>query len=250
LTNTSGHPQIVDESILEDAGNFQVLIGRAGGRLRSWRPFAHHCYVPRPRVLEPGQTLRAAFPIACGLDGWYFAEPGAYSLHAVLKTPGAISIAKPLSIRVAHSCDWDEELIAQDFFAQDVGRAIAFGATPARPAVMQTLREVVDRLPGRAVSRHAALALARGLLTGQRVLHTSPGDRRRFEMVAADETEGQKFLRHAIHDDPNAAALTLGRERVQAFCERYASYSPANDSSKPEEQPATLPTKKRKSAGA
>jgi hypothetical protein len=231
LTNTSQHPQIIDRMVLEDSGGFVVLIGRVEGRLRMWRPFAQHCFVRTPRVLEPGESLRASFPIGAGLDGWHFAEPGAYVVQAALHVPGALIAARPVNVRVAHPCNWDEELIAQDFFTLDVGRAIAFGATPSRPDVMQTLREVVELLPGRAVSRHAAVALARGMLTGHRVLHAAPGDKRRFEFVAPDEAEGRKFLRHAIQDDAQAAAAILGPDALQALAERYGSYSTPKDPS-------------------
>lgn len=50
--------------------------------------------------------------------------------------------------------------MAQDFFTKDVGRAFAFGASHDITAPVETLRDVVDRFPQRAVSRHAALALA------------------------------------------------------------------------------------------
>lgn len=229
LTNTAQHPQIIDQAVLEDSGNLAVLIGRVEGPLRTWRPFVQHCFLPTPRVLEPGQSLRASFPVGAGLDGWYIAEPGTYILRAALRVPGAVVTARLAPLRVAHPCNWDQEVIAQDFFTRDVGRALAFGVTPSRPTAAQMLREVVEILPDRAVSRHAALALARGTLTSQRVLHTSPGDKRRFELVAADKTAGRKFLAHAILNDPQAAAATLGREELRILSQRYAPYSKSKD---------------------
>ncbi len=130
LTNTSLHPQIVDEAVLEDGDNFALLIAQDECEAaRLWRPFVQHCFLATPRVLEPGGSVKATFFVSAGLDGWYLAEPGRYTLQAVLRTPEFVIAAEPQRIRIAHSCSWDEEVAAQDLFTKDVGRAFAFGAS-------------------------------------------------------------------------------------------------------------------------
>jgi hypothetical protein len=198
LTNTSGRLQIIDESILEDGSNLAVFIGRMEGRARFWRPFVQHCFLPAPRALEAGQFLSATFFIGAGLGGWYFAEPGAYVVQAVLKTPGAAIAANPVPVRVAHPCSWDEEVAAQDLFTRDVGRALTFGATPSRSGVVQTLRDIVEHLPGRAVSRYAALALAQGNMRDQRVLRTGKVKERGFDVAPADHAEAGRLFQCAL----------------------------------------------------
>jgi hypothetical protein len=224
LTNTSSHPQMIDAAVLEDSSNFTLVIGRMEGRARFWRPFAQYCFLPTPRVLEPQQSLNASFFVGSGLDGWYFAEPGAYRLQAVLKTPDTIVATNLLRIRIAHPRSWDEEIVAQNFFTRDVGRAFAFGATPSRSDVVQTLREVVERLPDRAVSYHAALALAQATMRDHRILRTAPDEERGFNLVPADHDEACRFFQRALFDNPDAAADSLGSETCRNLEERYAVY--------------------------
>ena len=224
LTNTSQHPQIIDEAVLEDGGNFALVIARMDGRTRFWRPFVQRCFLPTPRVLESQQTLSASFFVGSGLDGWYFAEPGAYMLQGVLKTPETTIATNPLPLRIAHPRSWDEEVVAQNFFTRDVGRALAFGAAPSRSGVIKTLREVVERLPDRAVSRHAALALAQGVMRGHRILRTASNEERGFSLIPADHEEARRLFQCALFDNPSAAAESLGGEAYRRETERYAAY--------------------------
>jgi len=54
LTNTSSHPQLVDESVLEDADNFGLLITKGeDGPSRFWRPFVRHCFRAEPTKSSP-----------------------------------------------------------------------------------------------------------------------------------------------------------------------------------------------------
>jgi hypothetical protein len=224
LTNTSGHPQMIDQAVLEDGGNFALVIARVEGRARFWRPFAQRCFLPTPRALEPGQSVSASFFAGAGLDGWYLAEPGEYMMQAVLKTPDAVIATNPLRLRIAHPRSWDEEVVAQNFFTRDVGRALAFGATPSRSAVVQTLLEVVERLPERAVSRHAALALAQGAMRDHRVLRTASGEEPGFDVVRADHEEARRLFQRALFENPGAAVESLGGETLRNLAEGYAVY--------------------------
>ena len=224
LTNTSVSPQVIDEFVLEDGANLAVLIGRMEGRARFWRPFAQRCFLPSPRVLEPGQYLTASFFIGAGLGGWYFAEPGAYVVQAALNTGSGAVTTNPLAVRVSHPRSWEEEVAAQEIFTRDVGRALEFGATPARSSVVETLRGIVERLPDRAVSRYAALALARGSMKEQRVLRTGAAKERGFDVIPADHAEARRLFQRAVFDDPRAAADTLGDAAARELTARYGGY--------------------------
>ena len=228
LTNASAHPQIVDEAILEDANNFSLLIARSeGGVARLWRPFVQHCFLPSPRVLEPGGSVKATFFVSAGLDGWYLAEPGSYTLQAMLRTPEFMIAAAPQRIRIAHSCSWDEEVVAQDLFTKDVGRAFAFGASHGITVPSETLRSVVDQLPQRAVSRHAALALARPWMRDCRVLRAS-GEDRGFELVGANPEEVRRLYEWALLDDRDRATHCFGTTRYEDLSQGYSAWLEEN----------------------
>jgi hypothetical protein len=224
LTNTSSHPQIVDESVLEDADNFALLIARGdGGPARLWRPFVQHCFRASPRVLEPGGSVRATFFVGAGLDGWYLAEPGGYTLQAMLRTPEFVIAARPHRIRIAHPCSWDEEVVALDLFTKDVGRAFAFGTSHGITAPAETLRDVVDRLPRRAVSRHAALALAQPWMRDRRVLRAGKEDRG-FDLIPADPEEARRLNQQALVDDRDGASLCFGATRYDDLSRGYSAW--------------------------
>src|SRR5262245_41227525 len=96
LRNTSRYPPITDEAVLEDANHVLVLIRRNDcDTVRQWRPFARHCYLPTPRVVEPGGSLSATFFVGAGLDGWYLAEPGGYTVQALLEAHDVVAAAPP-----------------------------------------------------------------------------------------------------------------------------------------------------------
>jgi hypothetical protein len=231
LTNTSPHPQIIDEAILEDSDNFALLIARPGGTSsRLWRPFVQHCFRASPCVLKPRKSVKATFFVGAGLDGWYLAEPGAYTLHAILKTPEFVIAAAPRRIRIAHSCSWDEELLAQDLFTTDVGRAFAFGSSHGIAAPVETLRDVVERLPERAVSRHAALALAQPWMRDHRVLRMEK-DYRGFDLVRAKPEEARRLYGRALLDDSAGAAHCFGTARFEELSQNYAVWLKENGGS-------------------
>ncbi len=224
LTNTSEHPQIIDASVLEDGGNFALVIARVDGRVRFWRPFVQRCFLPRPRVLEAGQSLSASFFISAGLGGWYLSEPGAYVLQAALQMPSSILASSSVRVRISHPCSFEEDAVAQDFFTRDVAVALAFGATPSRTGAVQTLRDVVERLPERTASRYAALALAQGSMRDVRVLRTGAEKERGFDVMPADHGEASKLFERALSGDPGAATASLGVEGYRKWSDRYAVY--------------------------
>jgi hypothetical protein len=244
LRNTSQHPQMVDEAVLHNAGHLLILIGRNDrDSLHVWRPFAQHCYLPTPCIVDPGGAVSATFFVGAGLDGWHLAEPGGYTVHAVLHTHDFVVAARPTRLRIAGACRVDDELMAQELFTKDVGRAFAFGASHAIEAPVAALHEVVERLPGRAVARYAALALAEAWKRDQRVLRLS-GEERRFERVAAQPEEARRLLELALVHDPEAAASCFGSARYEELRHAYSEWRRHNG----EREGAGSPTHRTPSA--
>lgn len=227
LRNTSRRPQVVDERMLDDAGHLTVLIGSGSGgaqRVRRVRPFARSCYWPTPRVLAPGESLRTTCFVSAGVDGWYLSEPGGYTLQAVLSTDSGVVASPRTPLRIGPSRTMDEEQLAQELFTKDIGRAFAFGTShgPGRP--IDTLREVLERLPQRAVARHAALALAEPWKEERRVLNTG-GDQRGFDRIPARPEEARELLKRALLDDPDEAERCFGPRRYAELQLQYETWT-------------------------
>jgi hypothetical protein len=188
------------------------------------RPFAQYCYWPTPRVLAPRESLRTTCFVSAGLDGWYLSEPGAYTLQAVLATDDGVVASPRTRLRIAPSRTMDEEQVAQELFTKDVGRAFAFGTSHGLGRPIDTLREVLERLPQRAVARHAALALAEPWKEERRVLNTG-GDARNFDRVAARPEEARELLKRALLDGPDEAECCFGHRRYAELRQQYETWT-------------------------
>jgi hypothetical protein len=218
LTNTGRHAAMVDAAALEDADAVAVTIVSGSGAARRLRPFVQRCYFPHPRVLEPGASLKSSYFVSAGTEGWYLAEPGGYTLYAEACTPEGTATAEPLRVRVAHPRSWDEETLAADYFTKDVGRALALGGTHAMTSAIAALRETIERAPNSAAARHAAIALARPLMSNRRVLRVSAAKEfaegaepeRRFDEVWANREEARALFERALLDKREATREVFG----------------------------------------
>jgi hypothetical protein len=117
----------------------------------------------------------------------------------------------------------DEEQVAQELFTTDVGRAFAFGTSHGLGKPVDTLREVLERLPQRAVARHAALALAEPWKEERRVLKTG-GDVRGFDRIAPRPEEARELMTRALLDRPDEAERCFGQRRYEELRQQYAAW--------------------------
>lgn len=233
LTNVGGEPELVDPALFAGGHDLTVLVQPRSGPARRWRPYVRRCSFGGVKLLRPGQSLRASIFVSAGLDGWHLAEPGSYTLHARVGRGGEEVAAGPLDLRIASPRSWDEDYLARDFFTDEVGRALAMGGTYAMTAAIAALEEAADRLPERAVARHAALVLARPRMEDRRMLGLPEG-RSRMSSVAADggclqrvearPDEARRLLHAALLEDAEAAARTFGRSGYGEHLERYADW--------------------------
>ena len=142
LTNHTDRPQVIDEGIFRNGHSVAVSVARAGGLATELRPFVLHCLGPKWQVLQPGDSIHHTVFVSAGVMGWMISEPGPYEITVVLNTASVQAVSQPLRLRVACPRGREEEAIAQDYFNEDVGRALAFGGT----AVMHQANNVLERI--------------------------------------------------------------------------------------------------------
>ena len=159
LTNQSDRPQVVDENLFHEGRNLNVAIRRSANVSVMLRPFVIRCLAPKWRVLHPGESLNHTAIVSAGIDGWLISEPGPYQVRVALNAGTAQALADPLILRVATPTCRDEENIAQDFFTDDIGRALAFGGAAEGTQAYATLEKIIDRFGESRVARQAQLAL-------------------------------------------------------------------------------------------
>ena len=159
LTNISGEPQLLDERVLSMSDNLVVVLKKNGKPARQFFPYAKYCWKPTKMVLKAGESIYESLSVSAGLNGWDISEPGIYMVQGLLQLDEEDLVSNTLWVRVAPPSGFDEELIAQDFFSDDVGRTVAFKGSRFFEKANDTLREVTERLKDRRVSLHAAFTL-------------------------------------------------------------------------------------------
>ncbi len=232
LTNMSGEPQLVGEQVLKSADSLLVIIKPHGKPARQWLPFAHYCFKERSVVLEPSASRYESLFIGAGRNGWDMAEPGHYTVQAALRTSGVDYISAPLQVRVTPPRSYDEEDLAQDFFTDGVGRVLAFDGTRSLDRANDILRETATRFSGRAVARHALVALGKPLLREGKVLalpqqtnqlNSAADAGGKFKLTKANPNEAQKDLTAALMKQPGKAAETLGHIDYKWYVDDYSA---------------------------
>ena len=154
LKNVSASPIVVDEHIL--AGRkLGIAVTREEAEAHLVRPYANRCFLPSDIVLQPGDSLYASVPISYDAYGFPVAEPGRYTVHAVLDLDEAPVLAAPIQIRVARPYDPQAEHLADEIFTDDVRGVLAVGGTRQSSNTNDVLTEVTDRLPDSRIAVHA-----------------------------------------------------------------------------------------------
>jgi hypothetical protein len=212
LTNVSSDPQIVEANILTTLDAITVIIKREGKPAREFAPFGRYCHLPEKVVLAPGESISSPLGISAGLNGWDLAEPGRYLVQVALRRPDEDLVSRPLYLRVAPPLGYEDELVAQELFTEDVGRVLAMRGSEVLSHANDTLRDVVERLGDRKVAIHAALALAQPGAKNYKVLTPAPGAPSGLEIAArpAREQEARELLEQALVSRRVEAAGTLG----------------------------------------
>ena len=230
LTNVSDEPQIVGDRVLDEGGNLSVTIQRGRGGVSHWRSYARRCSFAAATVLQPNESLSTSLFASAGLDGWYIAEPGSYTIQAVVRGPAGVVVAPPLTLRVAAPRSREHDFVAHTFLTDRVGRALAFGGTHVMTDAITALHEAADRLRGTAVARHALLTLAQPLMhegcvlrlpAGDAPMSSAAADGGSIATIAARPDEATQMLHEALLTEDTAAMEAFGlgayRRHVQSY---------------------------------
>jgi hypothetical protein len=220
LKNESRVPQIVDENILTTLDGITIALKRQGSPARQFVPFAQYCMQAAARVLQPGEAIYGSVYVTAGLNGIDVAEPGRYVLQAALHMPAGDIVSKPLPLRIAPPRGYEEEVIAQDFFSDEVSRVLAFDGSRVLNDANKTLRDVVERLGDLRVAKHARVPLGLAIAERRKVLTVAPGTERTMRPAAAvggairlDAAQPERAaneLKLALLTNADVAAESLG----------------------------------------
>jgi hypothetical protein len=212
LTNDSTEPQIVDANVLRGVESMTVVIKPQGKPAREFTPFGRYCYLPDNVVLYPGESIYAPLSVSAGLNGWDIADPGRYLLQVALHRDVEDLISNELYLRVAPPRSYEDELIAQEVFTEDVGRVLAVRGSEVLSSANDVLRRVVDRLDDRRIAIHAAVALAAPEAKDYKVLTTDPTTGAGLQVKTRDAKpqEARQLLDQALTSRRDDAAETLG----------------------------------------
>ena len=227
LKNTSTEPLLIDKNILSETDNMTVILKKQGKPARQWAPYAYRCYEHTKVALQPGEALYGSLRVSTGLNGWDMAEPGIYGVQVALHMEDEDLVSNALRIQVAPPMGREEELLAQDFFSDEVGRILALDGGEFFPKANDLLREVSAKLSERNVALNARLALAIPRAHGYKMLDLDkdPMQMRAdgkaigaFKLVKPDTKMAREELTAVLQTDAVKAADTLGhidfKERV------------------------------------
>ena len=229
LTNVSTEPQLIEEQVLATADRMTVALKREGRGARQYSPFAQNCWRTGKTVLQPGESRYESLFVAVGKNGWDVAEPGRYIIQTALHLENEDVISTPLMLRIAPPRGYDEELFAQDFFTEDVGRVLAFDGSRTLRSAIDTLREGTEKFANRSVALHAHIALGMPLTKPFKELRVDTGARATqptmaFEVLDAKPVEAEGELTKALNAQSTKAAVSLGHIDYAGYCSYFTEY--------------------------
>jgi hypothetical protein len=236
LINASTRPQVVSEHILDLDQDITVITKKEGSPSRQILPFARYCLEPTDRVLVPGEAIYAPLLASVGKNGWDLATPGNYSIQICLHLPsGEDIVSNELKLQVAPPKSYEDELLAQDFFTDNVGRVLTFEGTRVLHDATDTLTEIAEKLPHRRVAAHANLVLGNALAKSYMTLVEDSKDKDqpfRIKTLNARPDEAKERLTTALTAAPEQSAETFGHVRFKETVDRMATWLAAEGETK------------------
>jgi hypothetical protein len=222
LTNLLNDPQLIPERLLQGREDLVVVIKKEGQPSRRLVPYAHYCLRPGIRVLQPRESLYDSLFLSVGRNGWNISEPGYYTVQVALSEKEEDVVSQPLRLRVLPPRGYDEQLLAQDFFSDEVGRIVTFDGSRVMERGNAILQEIVEKLPERRVAVHAQVALGMPTLRPYKLLRASDGGSTpRLEVQSPDYAQARSLVQ-AMVERGNWAAESLGHVDYNDYMARLS----------------------------
>lgn len=221
LGNVSGRPKLVSAARLSERDGLTLIIKKDGRPARQWMPYSRHRGESLEIILGSGEALYDSLLVGAGRNGWDMAEPGRYTVQAMLMVDGRAVLSNALVIKVAPPLHRDEEVLAQDLCTAQVGQVLAINGTRAVGAVSDILH-AATRMKHHPLARQAAVALAGPLADEYKLLkvhdRAKAGDApaqaaRRVEVYPPDLKEARHLLAIAMDGGADAAVHAVGHTR-------------------------------------
>lgn len=221
LVNRSGRPKLASAARLSERAGLTLIISKDGRPARQWSPYSRHCSESLEIILGQGEALYDSVLVGAGRNGWDMAEPGRYTIQAMLVVDGRAVISNPLEVKVEPPESREEERLAQDIFSPEVGQVLAVNGTRGVGSAVDALR-AATRMRQHPLARQAAIALAGPLADEYKLLQVDerarPGETpaaaaRRIEVYDADLKEARHLLAIATEGSADAAVNAVGHTR-------------------------------------
>lgn len=173
LRNLSTEPLELDTALNPEYGNVTIYVRRPNGKIVQYAPILCRQATPALRVLKPqagsveGEDRYSEnVLLSYGAYGFCFDEPGEYWIRAVYSGGGEYLVPSNVHrIRVGRPFSVEEERLAQDYFTYEGGMSLYLNgsASPFLAKGLDTLKEIVERLPGTSTGAHLALVVSEGI---------------------------------------------------------------------------------------
>lgn len=232
LTNVSGEPQHVPSDVLSATDSMTVILKHKGKPARRWAPFARYCVSTEPERLAADESRYASLFVSAGQNGWDIADPGVYTVQLALGLGGEDVVSNALQLKVAPPRWRNQEVLAQDYFSEDVGRVLAMNGSSVLSHANDTLRELTSRYKSSKATFHARLVLASPLTKDfKRLLVDEKTGARKLDVGKAAVDAGRAEMDAALITQAKKAMETLGHiaynKSVQRYCDRLENWGDA-----------------------
>jgi hypothetical protein len=235
LTNISPQPQTIPANLLSMQEQMTVIVKRQGAPARQFAPYARYCFQPQSKVLQAGDKVYESLFVSAGLGGWAIDEPGNYQVQVALHLEREDVVSNAVVLRVTPPRGYDEEVIAQDFFSDDVGRILNFDGSRYLTKGNDVLRQITDQLSGRRVAIHAGIPLGKAVAREYKLLDLDRKETDELTPAAIAGGEIRKLapayaqdalteLSAALTANKQVAAETLGHIDYKYYVDAFSKW--------------------------
>lgn len=224
LTNVSEEPELVPSDVLSATESMTVILKRKGKPTRRWIPFARYCARSKREILASKESRYQSLFVSAGQNGWDIADPGVYTVQLALHLGDEDIVSNALHLKVAPAKKRAEEVLAQDYFADDVGRVLAMDGSFFLSRANDTLQELASQFKNSKAAFHAQIALANPLTKDfKRLRVEEKTDTRIFDVGKALVDEGRQRMDVALIEQASKAMETLGHIDYNNYVQRYCT---------------------------